>query len=168
MKRVGSVTACRAQGWCRRLLRDESGQMIPEVILVVPVFLVALVLVVNVGMFIAEAARFDRITNEVARAVITDPLDPALRAEPLLQESLGYAQGGATGGSRSPFQASVDVSSEHEPFFEKRVLTFHLRYRLFGTAAIAGSGSAGGSAGGSGSGLFTRSKTLVVFWSRGL
>jgi hypothetical protein len=138
----------------RRIACDECGQMTTELMLVIPVFLLALVMVVNVGMFVAEAARFDRVVNEVARALVTSVADPAARASVLLNEGLGYS-----GGVRGPFRAQVSVSAQDEPFFERRVLHFRLTYRLFATGAAPSA---------SGKGLFSRSKTLVIPWSHGL
>jgi hypothetical protein len=133
-------------------LRAESGQMIPEVVMVLPAFTLALVLLINVGMFVAEAARFDRVTNEVARALVTSPVDPVQKATSLLNDGLHYA-----GGTKGPFRASVQVTNESEPFFERRVLRFQLSFQLFAAHAAP-----------SRIGTFTRTKTLIIPWSTGL
>jgi hypothetical protein len=121
---------------------------VSELAVGIPAFFLALLIVVNVGMFLAETARFDRVCNEVARSLVTSQQDPAVRAGSLLNTCLGY-----TGGRKGPFYASVEVQPESEVFLERRLLNFRLRYRLFGTADIA---------------AFSRAKTLEIFWSRGL
>ena len=133
---------------------EEKGQMITELLLTTPLFLLALVMVVNVSMFVAEAARFDRVVNEVARALIASEADPALSAAVLLNEGLGYA-----GGMRGPFRAHVNVEARNELFLERRILHFRLEYRLFAAKTAQGSG---------GIGVFRRNKILAIFWSRGL
>jgi hypothetical protein len=122
--------------------------MLPELAAAIPVFFLTLIMVTNVGMFVAEAARFDRICNEVARALVTSPDDPASCAPTALDTGLGYR-----GGTRGPFRATVTTVAQNEAFFERRVLTFRLEYRLFGKGTKA---------------AFSRNKTLVIPWSRGL
>lgn len=48
-------------------LRSEQGQVIAELTLVLPVFLIALFLSVSVFVFISESARAERVANEITR-----------------------------------------------------------------------------------------------------
>ena len=140
----------------QRFLRDGTGQMTTELVLIIPAILLALVIVVNVGMFFAEAARFDRVVNEVARTLVTSPQDPASRATTELDKALGY-----TNGAKGPYRAAVSVESGGELFFEKRTLHFSFSYQLFagGVLSRAGANSLN---------LLSRKKVLVIFWSTGL
>lgn len=52
-----------------RFFLKDTGQVIAEIVLVLPVFLVALFVSVAVFVFISEAARVDRITNEICREI---------------------------------------------------------------------------------------------------
>jgi len=125
-----------------RNLRDESGQMVPELALVIPAFALALVLIVNVLSFVSECARFDRVADEVARIAATGDTRPDL----LLQEALGYQEG-----RHGPFRAQVQTQIEGAPGFQNLRLTFTLNYRVFASTSGAG-----------GLGSWQRSKTVVV------
>jgi len=130
--------------------------MTTELVLVIPAVLLALVIVVNVGMFFAEVARFDRIVNEVARSLVCGTQDPATSASAELNKALGYV-----GGAKGPYRAEVSVESGGELFFEKRTLHFRFSYRLFASGILANAGAHA-------PGPLSRSKTLVIFWSTGL
>jgi len=123
----------------------ESGQMVPELALVIPVFAVAVVLIINVLSFVSECARFDRMVDEVARIMATGQFDPG-GADQLLQQALGYE-----GGSRGPFRAQVQTQTEGAAGLQNLRLTFTLDYRVF--ASYSGAG---------GLGTWKRSKTVVV------
>ena len=133
-------------------LRDERGQMIAELVIVIPALLLALVIIVNTGMFFAEAARFDRVSAELARGLVNSPTDPAIAAPAALQKMLGYS-----GGKKGPYTARVHVESTDEIFLQKRVLNFTLDYELFATNILPSSVR-----------TISRSKTLVIYWSTGL
>lgn len=135
----------------RRFLADERGQMVVEMLVLIPAFTVALLLVVNVGLFLAEVSRFDRLTCEVARGLTAEAADPASCAATRLSESMGYS-----GDSKGPYTISVDVSDAGMPLAARRRLHFTLTYRLFGRAP------------GGGVTAFKREKTLVIPWSCGL
>lgn len=135
--------------------RSEKGQMTAELAIVIPAVLLALVIIVNIGMFMAEAARFDRIVGEVARILATSSQDPAQVANQVLQESLGYS-----GASKGPFRATVEVDKTSELFMQKRTLRFKLEYQLFASDFLAGTGESAG--------VLLRNKTLVIFWNTGL
>jgi len=130
--------------------------MTTELVLVIPAVLLALAIVVNVGMFFAEAARFDRIVNEVARALVTGTQDPATQAAAELDTALGYE-----GGAKGPYRAEVSVECGGELFFEKRVLHFRLSCQLFAGGILAKAGAKVPD-------FLSRNKTLVIFWSTGL
>lgn len=136
-------------------LRDEKGQMTAELAIVIPAVLLALAVVVNIGMFIAEAARFDRIVGEVARVLVTSSEDPAQTATRILQESLGYS-----GATKGPYRATVEVDKAPELFMQRRTLHFKLEYQLFAPEFLAGSDA--------NVRVLSRNKTLVIFWSTSL
>ena len=139
-----------------KFVNDEKGQMTAELVIVIPSVLLMLVLVVNVGMFVAELARFDRITGEVARTLVNSSKDPAASAHQVLQEALGY-----DAGSKGPYRVSVDVEKGGELFLQKRTLHFSLDYDIFASSIFAGSKISTPAA-------LKRSKTLVIYWSTGL
>jgi len=129
----------------KRMLSSQSGQMIPELALVIPAFALAVVLIVNVLSFVSECARFDRVADEVARIVAADQHGPDGAAQ-VLQDALGYE-----GGSHGPFRAQVQSHVEGIPGLQNVRLTFTLSYRVFAS-----------SAGGGGLGTWKRTKTVVV------
>ncbi|MCL2333137.1 MAG: hypothetical protein FWC54_06635 [Actinomycetia bacterium] len=126
-------------------LRDEQGQMVPELALVIPVFALAVVLIVNVLSFVSECARFDRAVDEVARVAATGRQGQEDAAQ-LLREALDYQEG-----RHGPFQARVQSQLEGIPGLQDLRLSFTLDYRVF-----ASSSGAGGLA------TWRRSKTVVV------
>jgi hypothetical protein len=130
--------------------------MTAELVIIIPSVLLVLAIVVNVGMFMAEAARFDRITGEVARSLVNSWEDPAVTASQMLQEAMGYS-----GAAKGSYRISVDVEKSGELFLQKRTLHFRLDYELFATKVLA-------EAGASTSRSLTRNKTLVIYWSTGL
>jgi hypothetical protein len=136
-------------------LADESGQVLSELIIVVPALLLAIAVIVNLGLFVAELARFDRATAEVARILVSSAEDPALLAGQVLQETMQYK-----GGKKGPFSLQAEVESSGELFLQKRTLHLTLKYELFagGIFERAGTATQG----------FTRTKTLVIYWSTGL
>ncbi|MCL2323957.1 MAG: hypothetical protein FWC48_00035 [Actinomycetia bacterium] len=131
--------------------RDEQGQMVPELALVIPVFAIALVMVVNVLCFVSECARFDRVCDEVARVMSDGRRDPS-EANALLQAALGYPEG-----SRGPFKAQVQAQPEGVLGLHELRLSFSLEYRVF--ASSSGTG---------GLGTWRRTKTLVVVFCQPL
>ncbi|MCL2403731.1 MAG: hypothetical protein FWC86_05860 [Coriobacteriia bacterium] len=130
--------------------------MTTELAIIIPAVLLVLVIVVNVGMFVAELARFDRVTGEVARILVRSPEDPADSAQQVLQAAMGYEDR-----QKGPYQLQVDVEKSGELFLQKRVLHFTLNYELFATGLLANTGA-------SNLPTLTRSKTLVIYWSTGL
>jgi len=128
-----------------RKLLSETGQMVPELALVIPAFAVVVVLIVNVLSFVSECARFDRVADEVARVVAADQRSPS-EATQLLKGSLGYQDKG-----HRPFSAQVQTQLEGVPGLQNLRLAFTLDYRVF--ASSSGSG---------GLGTWRRSKTVVV------
>ena len=144
-----------------KLISNERGQMTAELAVIIPSALLMLVIVVNAGMFMAELARFDRITGEVARILVTSSTDPALIANEVLQETLGYE-----GGTKGPYKVFVDVEKGGDIFLKKRTLHFRLEYDLFASHILANAGTATGTSTSARS--LTRSKTLVIYWSTGL
>jgi len=134
-------------------LQGDKGQMTAELVIVVPALLLALIVIVNLGMFLVEAARFDRITGEVARVMVNSPLDPTISAQEVLQDSLGYF-----GTSKGPYTARVKVDKGGDVFLKKRTLTFTLEYRLFAAGVLASQNIR----------PFQRSKIFVIYWSTGL
>ena len=133
-------------------LRDDKGQMLAELVIVIPVLLLALAIVVNMGMFFAEAARFDRIAAEVARTMATYPTDPAGATEAVLYSSLDYP-----GGEKRPFLAKVKVQSSNEAFLSKRILYFTFEYEMIMLGFLPHKMR-----------TISRSKTLTIYWSTGL
>ena len=130
--------------------------MTAELVMLIPCFLLMLVIIVNVGMFFAEAARFDRVVAEVARTLVTSSEDPAITATQALEEAMGYS-----GGAKGPYRVYVNVESSGELFLQKRTLHFSLEYELFARSIFAQAGI-------SPSSLLTREKSLCIFWSTGL
>jgi len=137
------------------LLKDESGQMVAELAIVIPAVMIALIVIVNVGMFLVEAARFDRVASEVARVMVNSPTDPALAAAGMLHRSMGYE-----GGSKGLFSVSVSVEKRNEILLQARTLNFTLDYKLFGRSILSG--------GGANTGSLARKKTWVIYWCTGL
>ncbi len=125
--------------------KNEAGQMVPELALVIPVFALAVVMIVNVLSFVSECARFDRVTDEVARVVATGQEGVGSPSQ-LLQEALGYQAG-----RHGPFRAQVQTAVEGIPGLQNVRLTFSLDYRVFASSSGAG-----------GLGTWRRSKTLIV------
>jgi len=148
-----------------KLISSERGQMTAELAVIIPSALLMLVIVVNAGMFMAELARFDRITGEVARILVTSSTDPALIANEVLQETLGYE-----GGSKGPYRVFVDVEKGGDTFLKKRTLYFCLEYDLFASHILTNTSTATGTVAGTSTlaRSLTRSKTLVIYWSTGL
>ena len=146
-------------------INGERGQMTAELAVIIPSALLMLVIVVNAGMFMAELARFDRITGEVARILVTSSTDPALIAHEVLQETLGYE-----GGTKDPYKVFVDVEKGGDVFLKKRTLHFRLEYDLFASQILTNASTATGTKTGASSlaRSLTRSKTLVIYWSTGL
>ncbi|MCL2525521.1 MAG: hypothetical protein FWE46_00495 [Coriobacteriia bacterium] len=130
--------------------------MTTELVIIMPAVLLALVIIVNLGMFFAEAARFDRIVCEVARIMVTSAVDPSVAASTTLHDSLSYPAG-----KRGPYRASVVVSARNELGLQPRTLQFRLEYELFGLSFLAQTGIAH-------SPVLRRTKTLTVYWSSGL
>jgi len=126
-------------------LNHEEGQMVPELALVIPVFALAVVLIVNVLSYVSECARFDRVTAEVARIAAAD-LQGGVDAASLLQEALGYQNE-----RKGPFQAQVQTVIEGIPGLYSLRLTFTLSYRVFASAAGKG-----------GLGVWKRTRTMIV------
>ncbi|MCL2679979.1 MAG: hypothetical protein FWF11_00655 [Coriobacteriia bacterium] len=141
--------------WSKGLCQRDSGQMTAELVMLLPCVLLVLVIVVNVGMFFAEAARFDRIVPEVARTLVTSNEDPATAAGHALETAMGYS-----GGTRGSYRVRVDVGSSGELFLQKRTLHFQLEYELFAASFFARSGISAPS-------VLTREKSLCIFWSTG-
>jgi len=141
---------------CLKRLRCECGQMTAELVMLIPCVLLVLAIIVNVGMFFAEAARFDRSVNEVARALVTSSEDPVAIAGQVLDEAMGYDKG-----SKGPYRIQVHVESSGELFLQKRTLHFTFEYELFATRIFA-------SAAASSPEFLTREKSLNIFWSTGL
>lgn len=59
------------------LCHKEEGQMIAELLVVIPTFILVLAITCATFMFLSESARIERIANEVAREIsqgITDPI----------------------------------------------------------------------------------------------
>ena len=127
------------------VLRNEAGQMVPELVLVIPAFAIAIVLIVNVLSFVSECARFDRVADEVARVAAANQRSPS-EAGQLLQESLGYQNG-----KRGPFSSQAKAQVEGVPGLHDLRLAFTLSYRVFASSSGAG-----------GLGTWKRSKTVVV------
>ena len=148
-----------------KLKSDEKGQMTAELAVIIPSALLMLVIVVNAGMFMAELARFDRITGEVARILVNSSTDPALIANEVLQETLGYA-----GGTKGPYKVSVDVEKGGDIFLKKRTLHFRLEYRLFAPHILTDTNTATETTAGTSTSTrsLARNKTLVIYWSTGL
>lgn len=135
---------------------SERGQMTAELAIVIPAVLLVLVIVVNAGMFVAELARFDRVTGEVVRILVNSSEDPALVASQVLHKAMGYE-----GGEKGPYRVQVDVEKSGELFLQKRTLQFTLDYELFASGILTNAGA-------SESGGLTRKKTLTIYWSTGL
>ncbi|MCL2655259.1 MAG: hypothetical protein FWD65_06145 [Coriobacteriia bacterium] len=131
--------------------KDDAGQMMPELALVIPAFALAVVLIVNILSFVSECARFDRVADEVARVAASDQRGPSESTQ-LLQEALGYQ-----GGKRGPYQAQVQAQVEGLPGLQNLRLTFTLKYRVFASASGAG-----------GLGAWRRTKTVVVAYCQPL
>jgi hypothetical protein len=75
----------------RAALRDDSGQQMVEMALVTPVFLLALLVVVNAMLFMSECARFDRVAAEATRSAVNTPtgkIDGVLTRQ--LNTGMGY------------------------------------------------------------------------------
>jgi len=143
----------------KRLIRSthsEKGQMTAELVIVIPALLLALVIVVNLGMFVAEVARFDRVVGEVSRTLVTSPEDPAIAANQTLQEAMGYS-----GSAKGPYRIKVDVAKDSDFLLKKRTLNFSLEYELFATGILANVQT-------SNFGKMSRNKTLVIYWNTGL
>jgi hypothetical protein len=140
----------------RRLLAEEKGQMTVELIMLIPAVLLALVVVVNAGMFFAEAARFDRICGEVAQTLVVSQEDPQAVASAVLNDALGYSEG-----LKGDFRASVQVESGSELFLERRTLHFVLDYELFATGILSDAGAATPL-------KLSRKKSLCIVWSTAL
>ena len=136
-------------------LGDDRGQMTAELVIIIPAVLLVLVIVVNVGMFIAEAARFDRIVGEVARVLVNSPEDPAIAASQVLQDAMAY-----TSGEKGPYRVAVNVEKSGELFLQKRTLHFTLDYEPFARGILASSTTRAS--------MLRRNKTLVIYWSTGL
>ena len=145
MQPKGRVPKTRRARHLKGCMKDEAGQMVPELVLVIPAFALALVLIVNVLSFVSECARFDRMVGEVARIAAADQREGRSAAQ-LLQEALGYE-----GGSKGPFHAQVQASLEGISGLRHLRLTFTLNYRVFASAAGTG-----------GLGTWKRTKTVVV------
>lgn len=112
----------------RAVARDD-GQALTELVLAVPAFLIALVVVVNVLSFIAVAAQFDRAVGDWARANVANPRDPAV--------SSAWSSAYLTGPVKFP-PAGVMVSARGDlaSAFDTRKVTFTLVYMPFGTGLI--------------------------------
>lgn len=59
-----------------RLFSSERGQMIAELLVVVPAFMLVLAIASAAFMFLSESARIERIANEVAREITQGSDDP--------------------------------------------------------------------------------------------
>jgi hypothetical protein len=135
------------------MLRKESGQMTIELFAVIPCFLVGLVLVVNCGIFLAEAARFDRISAEHARAMTSSIEDPVSIAYPSFLEMLDYPES-----KKGQFDAGVTVTKGGTLFVPKRIIRYKLDYTVFSLPLLGESANA----------KLGRRKTFTVYWSCGL
>jgi len=137
-------------------LSSDKGQMTAELVIVIPAILLALVVIVNLGMFSAETARFDRIVGEVSRSLVTSPEDPAVAASYVLQEAMGYS-----GGRKGPFTVKVNVEKDSDFLLKKRTLNFSLEYELFATGILANTKAVNLRS-------LSRNKTFVIYWNTGL
>jgi len=72
----------------RRIHFDQEGQMVTELFVVIPAFLVTLVIVSNIFAFIALSAKMDKMANEVARIIYQMPYDFYGSKDTLLQNVL--------------------------------------------------------------------------------
>lgn len=70
------------------LCQSDHGQMVAELVIVIPAFLVALVVATNIFMFISLNAKMDKVANEIASEIYQSPFNTAQDKNVLVTNAL--------------------------------------------------------------------------------
>ena len=128
--------------------RGDSGQVLVELVVLLPAIVVSIVLCAHVLIFVAECAKFDRAVCEYGRANVGVVGDPVYEQGLPLDSILGYT-------TRGPFSVSVVIEPDYGYLLDVREHEFTLKYQPIKMPVVRMFGGWDGT-------VFTRRKTLAI------